>query len=508
MTTHNFSYADLLERNAQAVGDSPALVEGDVVVTHRQLHRSSLALARWMSSQGLVAGDRVAVLASNRSRFLELVGAAAVLGLTVVLLNTRTSAAEVAGLVDDSAPRLLFCEEAFLPLLADVPETVTCHNFAYAVERLRPWPQIVGDADNDLATAMLGGSLFTVSSRLPLVAIPTAAVNGRPRLALLSHAALLHQALQLAQLWRLDADTRHLCVLPLFHMAGLGMTLATQVSGGSTVLMSRFDASEAVQHIDGHGVTCFTSFAPILGTLLDHAQAKGASLGSLRVVTGLESAETVERLQRQCPKAMFWSGYGQTETGGLVCMAPFEEGAGFAGRALPTVALRIETGEGNPAKVGEQGEIVLRSPGAFEGYWDQTLATQHAGRAGWHHTGDLGRLDSQGRLWFMGRAPEKALVKSGGENIYPAEVEQALLSHPSVNAAVVFGVPDVRWGEAVRAVCVLTPGATTTADELIEHVGQRIARFKRPRDVVLALDLPQRADGTLNREAIVAAYTS
>ena len=107
----------------------------------------------------------------------------------------------------------------------------------------------------------------------------------------------------------------------------------------------------------------------------------------------------------------------------------------------------------------------------------------------------------------MGRAPEKELIKSGGENIYPAEVEQALLSHPSVTAAVVFGVPDVRWGEAVRAVCVLTPGTTATADELIEHVGQRIARFKRPRDVVLALDLPQRADGTWNREAIAAAYT-
>jgi len=213
----------------------------------------------------------------------------------------------------------------------------------------------------------------------------------------------------------------------------------------------------------------------------------------------------VARLHRHCPDARFWSGYGQTETGGLVRLAPFEEGVGFAGYPLPTVALRIETSEGRPTPVGEQGEIVLRSPGVFESYWGEAQATAHTARGGWHHTGDLGRLDAQGRLWFLGRAPEKALIKSGGENIYPAEGGQALLDHPSVTAAVVFGVPDARWGEAVRAVCVLKPGSNVVADELIEYVAQRIARFKKPRDVVLVPALPRRAAGPWDREAIAVA---
>lgn len=508
MTPHDFSYADLLARNAQVHGDAPALIDGGALITHRHLYRSSQALARWLAGQGLVTGDRVAVLASNRVRFLALLGASATLGLTLVLLNTRASAGEIADLVNDSAPRLLFCEDAFLPLLAQVPEAVVCHHFGSGVGRLKAWPQTAVDEAGDATPDSPDSSLYPISPRLPWVAIPTAAVLGRPRLALVSQTALLHQAMQLAHLWRLDVDTRHLCVLPLFHVAGLGMTLASQISGGASVLMARFDATDAVQLIEGQQVTCFTSFAPILGAILDQAQAQGASLGALRTVIGLEAEETVARLHRQCPEARFWSGYGQTETGGLVSLAPFEEGGGFAGYPLPTVALRIETAEGLPAPVGEQGEIVLRSPGVFEGYWGEAPATAHVARGGWHHTGDLGRLDAQGRLWFLGRAPEKALIKSGGENIYPSEVEQALLDHPSVTAAVVFGVPDSRWGEAVRAVCVLRPGAAVAADELIEHVAQRIARFKKPREVVLVPALPRRADGTWDREAIAAAHAA
>ena len=132
--------------------------------------------------------------------------------------------------------------------------------------------------------------------------------------------------------------------------------------------------------------------------------------------------------------------------------------------------------------------------------------TAHAARDGWHHTGDLGRIDERGFLWFEGRAPEKALIKSGGENIYPAEVEQALEAHPAVMRAVVIGVPDKRWGEAVRAICELHSGQTVSAEELIDFVGMRIARFKRPREVRFEPRLPRREDGSVDREAVAQAH--
>jgi len=155
---------------------------------------------------------------------------------------------------------------------------------------------------------------------------------------------------------------------------------------------------------------------------------------------------------------------------------------------------------------GVTGEIVVRGPMVFRGYWRCVEDTAFTLRNGCHHTGDLGRFDADGYLWYAGRSPAKELVKPGGENVYPAEVERALLEHPAVAQAVVFGVPDARWGEAVKAVCVLRPGQALAAEALIEFVGQRIARYKKPRQVVFVTALPQAAAGGVDRAAVKASH--
>ena len=499
MGTHDFGYGDLLARNAKVHGTRAALLGHAGTFTHAQLHADAAALANGFAAFGVQAGDRIAVLSYNRPEILALLGAAALRGAMLVLLNARASAAETAAVLADAEPRLVVVERALAPLLDGAKATVPVFAFDdEGTNGFRPWSGFFG-ADEALPVAVKADAL--------LVGIPTAAVQGQARIALLSHRALLHQAHGLSQAWQLGPDDRHLGVLPLFHMAGLGLALAAQPAGAASVLQPHFDAEAALQAIRDGRVSYFASFAPMLGMLLDAAEARtDAPLASLRVVTGLEPPEVAARLERCCPQARFWRGYGQTETAGFVTLAPCTGDAASAGVPLPGVALRIERADGGEAAAGDSGEVVVRGPGVFDGYWRRTAATAHAARGGWHHTGDRGRIRAHGVLAYEGRLPEKALIKSGGENIYPAEVEQALLAHPGLEAAVVFGVPVARWGEAVRAVCVPRVGADVSPDEVVPFVQSPIARFKRPRDVLLVASLPRAADGTADREAVAALH--
>lgn len=475
MNSCDFNYADLLERHAGIHRHIPALIEVSDVVSHEELHYRCLKLARSLQHMGLKPGDRLAVLAPNCLQIVELLGAAAFCGVVLVLLNTRASAAEIEVTVADSGAQHIFVDAELQHLIVGLPQSLTCFSLASASQRLLAWP-----ASQDEA----GFTPPPVHAAQPLVGIPTAAVEGRSRIALLSHAALMHQALQFGVRLSLNEQDRHLCVLPLFHMAGLGLSLAVQLFGGASVVLRRFDAAVAVDSIQAHAISCFTSFSPMLDSMLDAADAQQAGLTSLRVVMGLESPQAVDRLIARCPQVQFWSGYGQTETGGIVSLSPATERPGSAGRPLAQVALRVESPDGTVAGVNEPGEILVRSPGVFNGYWQLPEAGARASRNSWHHTGDIGRIDADGYLWYLGRTSEKALIKSGGENIYPAEVEQALLAHPAVAQARVIGIPDENWGEAVQALCVLHPGAKVEEQELIDFVGSRIARFKRPKEVL------------------------
>lgn len=488
-------YVSLLDRNAADHGASPALIGEACSVTHAELRTCVGRVAQRLAAQGVGRGDRVAVLALNGAIFFELIGAAALLGAVVVLLNTRASASETAAVLADSGARCVFADASLKALLREALPGLPC--YGCNEEGL--------DAGED-DQAIGHGVSEPIDASTPLLAIPTAAVDGRPRLALLSHAALMHQAERISQVWELGSTDRHLCVLPLFHLAGLGLAVAVQSVAGANVLMRQFEPGAAARAIGQERVSCFASFSPILGAILDAARSGDADLSSLRTMTGLESLDVIERLQREWPTAVFWSGYGQTETGGLVCLAPATECPGAAGRPMAGVELRIENVAGDACATDESGEIVVRSPGVFSGYWNRPEQTAHASRGGWHHTGDLGRLDREGYLWFLGPAPDKALIKSGGENIYPVEVEQVLCAHPAVHSAVVIGIPDANWGQTVRAVCQLRPGHNVTAQELVDFVGARIARFKRPRDVVFVPTMPLNQGGAVDRARIVATF--
>jgi long-chain acyl-CoA synthetase len=336
-------------------------------------------------------------------------------------------------------------------------------------------------------------------------AISTAAVDLVPRGAVLTHGNVIAANLTAMACFGLTPADRYLLALPMFHITALGTALAHMHAGGASVVVSRFDAEEAVRLIDRHHVTHLSDFPPVLSTLLDAAEKLGSRLPSLRDVAGLDAPPTIQRLH-ETTRAKFWTGFGQSETSGFVSVQRVLDRPGAAGRPVPTAQVRVVDDYDREAAVGTPGEIVVRGPLVFQGYFGQPDVTAYTFRGGWHHTGDVGRFDADGYLHYVRRKPEKELIKPGGENVYPAEVEAVIVQMEGVTGACVYGVPDARWGEAVKAVVEMAPAGRYTAPQVTDYVGAKIARFKRPHVVVFTEALPRTADGAVDREQVKTTW--
>jgi long-chain acyl-CoA synthetase len=227
----------------------------------------------------------------------------------------------------------------------------------------------------------------------------------------------------------------------------------------------------------------------------------GVDLSSVQSVGGMDHPENLERFREIAPNAEFAAGFGQTEAM-AVTWCPREERPGSAGKPTHIARVALFDDDDRPVSTGEEGEICVRGPSVFLGYWGRKADTAYTFRNGWHHTGDIGRFDEDGYLWYVKRKADKELIKPGGENVYPAEVEKVIREHPDVGEVSVIGVPDRQWGEAIKAVCVLKPGKELSGQALIDFVAGRIARYKKPKFVTFVEALPKKADGEIDRDRV------
>jgi long-chain acyl-CoA synthetase len=344
-----------------------------------------------------------------------------------------------------------------------------------------------------------------VSSDDGLVIIHTAAVAGRPRGALLSHGNIGCADMHFDWLFNATPDDVHLNLLPLFHIAGLIMATTSFHVGALNVNMSKFDAARAVDLIEEKNVSMLFTFSPILSSILEQNEKTGKGLKSLRLSSGLDTPETIEKFQ-QLTGGTFYSMYGQTETTCVATYGAYNERPGSAGKMLPLALVQLVDDYDQPVPAGQVGEICVKGPMVFKGYWNLPEENEYTFRDGWHHTGDLGRFDEDGFLWYAGRKAEKELIKPGGENVYPAEVEKVIMEHPAVEKTIVFGVPDPKWKEGIKAVCLLKEGQSLEPATLIEFVGSRIARYKKPQYVEFVTDFPILEDGSADRAKIKELY--
>ncbi len=496
MNPRDFTIYDIFKRNAILFGSRTAILYEDQEITFGELFNKARAVAGWLKDKGIVKGDRIAVLTKNCHPFFTLMGGIAALGGMMVPINFRLSADEIGYVLSDAEPAMLFFDPDFEKTISGLP---------HPKERIALGPSGGNFTSFDSLLSHPPGSAVPLSDNDPFMMMHTAAVQGRPRGALLSHRNLISSSIQTASTVSLTPHDIYLNILPLFHIAGFVLALTVMHAGGKNVVLSKFDPKTVAKMMDQLNVTVMGDFPPILVQLLDQQSAGEATFSSLKNVLGVEAPDTVRRFEN-LGYGRFWLAYGQTETMGWTCLCPSSERPGSAGKPGSLVELKIVDEFDREVNPGRPGEIVIRGPLVFQGYWREEELTQQTLREGWHHTGDMGRVDEEGYLWFVGRKAEKELIKPGGENVYPVEVEKVILEHPSIHEVSVIGVPDPKFGEGVKAVCVLKRGARLSEQELIDFVVSRIARYKKPGYIEFVDSLPKREDGSIDREKVKAKY--
>jgi acyl-CoA synthetase (AMP-forming)/AMP-acid ligase II len=498
MSAHGFTVYDMIARGALAHGDATAIIQGERRLSFRDFKRQVDALAGGLAGIGIGKGDRICILAQNDVAYLELYGACARQGIIAYPINWRLTAQEVERVVERAEPAMMVVDTSTSSAVAGWPESK---------RSVAHWYQF-GDSTSggfkpfaELSRIAHEPPLAEVSSDDPFAVISTAAVDVIPRGAVLTHANIVTANVMAMACMGYRAADRYLLALPLFHITALGGAMAHLHVGGASVVVSRFDAEEAVRLIDRHGVTHVSDFPPVLSSLLDAAEKLDSRLPSLKFVSGLDAPQTIQRLHERT-RAQFWTGFGQSETSGFVTLQRMADKPGAAGKPAPLCSVKLVDDYDREVPVGTPGEIVVRGPLVFQGYFGQPDVTAYTLRNGWHHTGDVGRFDADGYLYYVKRKPEKELIKPGGENVYPAEVETVIAQMEGVRGACVYGIPDARWGEAIKAVVEVEVVGHYTAQQVSDYVASKIARFKRPHAVAFTDALPRTAEGTVDREAV------
>lgn len=501
MGIHDVSIYSVIKRNARLYKDRAALKSGRETISYIEFIKKIDELAAGLHSVGVSRGQRIGVLAKNSLEYVYLYGAAARIGAIILPINWRLSSEEIEYILSDGSPTVLFADPEFQdvanPIIKRAPHQITCFSTQSQCGVFSAFRDLMEKANASHAVK------FSQDDRC--VIIHTAAVHGRPRGAVITHQGLLVTSLHLQHLWNLGPNDVNMAMLPLFHVAGILMIFSVMMDGGCNIIMPGFEVDMAVGFIEDHKATVFFEFPPMLSSLLDKAEEDGRDLSSLRHVLGIDHQDTAKRFQ-DVTGGTFWAAYGQSETSGLTSIGPFFDKPGSAGRPLELAEVEIVNDSGKILEPGKSGEIVVRGPQVFKGYWNLQDDTNYTFRDEWHHTGDMGRIDETGYLWFEGRALEKELIKTGGENVYPSEVENVIRQHPLVKDVTVIGVPDPEWGEAIKAVCVLNSGPSISEADLIEFVAARIARFKKPKYVVFVSEIPRNNHGSLDREKIMADF--
>jgi long-chain acyl-CoA synthetase len=488
--------ADVVRHWAAERGDAVALRHGDRVLTYRELDERSSRLAQALRGAGVCSGDRVAYLDRTGPEVVEALFAVSKIGAVLVPLNWRLALPELTTIVDDSGAPLLIAGSGFAALAAAIAETLAQRVTVVEVgEDYEAWI-----AQHDAVDP--GGHGAAGDTVLQMY---TSGTTGVPKGVLTTHRNLAAAA-ETSPLWAFDADSVSLTPLPMFHIGGIGWAFVGLWNGATTILVSEFDPVAVLDLFERRRVTNAVLVPTMLQLLTAVAGAAERDYTALRSIAYGASPITTRLLKRaletfRCP---LFGIYGLTETTGAAVQldaddhdpkGPRERLLRSVGHPYPWVGLRIvDPSTGRDCGPHAVGEVWLRAPNVMAGYFNRPEETAAALTAdGWLRTGDGGYVDAEGYLFLTDRI--KDMIVSGGENVYPVEVEEALSQHPAVDQVAVIGVADDRWGETVKALIVLRAGEVASADELVAFARERIASYKLPRIVEFVDDLPRTPSG-------------
>jgi fatty-acyl-CoA synthase len=502
------------DRREGWAGDRPALsLEDGPTWTYADLNAYANRCANALLALGIGSGDRVGALLYNSLEYLGFYFGAARIGAVVVRLNWRLAPAEVRFAIDDAGCRALIVHDR---LAADLPASVTA-----GVEHLICMPY--EDGVEAPAGALTEEFIAAADPGEPPVAPPdsgdrlmimyTSGTSGRPKGAVWTHGNSLAYAAMQVTAYGFDGTSVAMTTGPLFHVGSLeNLLLAALLVKGHGVLIRSggFDSSRVLGAMEARGVTDVLLQTSLLYDALRTGAIGARSLGSMRMLYtgGTDVAQwALDALAEQLPGVAVSTLYGLTEGGAvstreILDRDDLEEGS--VGYPMPLTEVRVRREDGTDTNTDEVGEICVRSGSSAREYWNKPEASAETFAGGWCRTGDLGRLRADGRLQITGRL--KDMIRSGGENIYPVEIENVLIAIEEVADAAVIAVPDEKYGETVCAVVVLAPGAELGVDALVEHCREQLASYKKPRHVVFVPELPRSHTGKVEKAALREAY--
>ncbi len=502
-TQADMNWFAVLAHHAGRTPDQPITIFGDETVTYGEMAGRVAALAGGLRERGVGVGDVVGLLSYNCTEFLETIFAANYLGAIAMPINWRLAAPEVRYILEHSEARALVCDESVVDLGNEATKGMEAELVRGCVSRKAPegWTPLA----ELRATANVAARVRAAGDDVHRL-MYTSGTTGRPKGVMLTHANLAWKNLaHIIEFGFTSADLGLACG-PLYHVGALDLTTTSLVAVGATTIIHRaFEAADVVDEIERSRVTTVWLAPAMVNAIMALPDVEERDLSSVRlVINGGEKMPIplIERLQRTFPSAWFADAYGLTETvsgdtfldrGSIVTKL------GSVGRPCLYLELDLWDEQGESVPVGERGEVVLRGPKVFKGYWRDAEATAAAFAGGWFHTGDIGVRDDDGYLYIVDRL--KDMILSGGENIAGSEVERVLYEHDAVLEVAVVGRPDERWGEVPVAFAALRPNTTATEDELIEHCRGQLARFKVPKAVTFVDALPRNPSGkVLKRE--------
>jgi acyl-CoA synthetase (AMP-forming)/AMP-acid ligase II len=508
---------DLVREHARSQPDAAAFTFEGEDLSFAAFDSGSNRAANALASLGVGKGDRIAYLGKNHPLYFEVLIAAAKLGAVMTPVNWRLAPPEIAYILNDCQAKVLFAGDGFAELIAKVRSELDHVKTVVGLETsdgalldYRQWRNSF--PNDDPRTPVLPED--------DALQLYTSGTTGRPKGAVMTHGSILSSRLRQGREeelreWQKSAPGEvTLLAMPCFHISGTGTGIGTIANGTCAIVLPEYDPAKALDLIETYNISKIFLVPAAIQIMLNHPRVGEVDFSRLKYIT--YGASPIPLALMTAAMERFGCGfvqmYGMTETSGtIVTLDPEDhvpEGSPkmrSVGRPLPGVEIKIIDAAGAEVATGEVGEIATRSAKNMRGYWNLPEATAATIDAeGWLRTGDAGYLDADGYLYIHDRV--KDMIISGGENIYPAEVENAIYAHPKVADVAVIGVPDAKWGEAVKACVVIKPGEALSADEVIAHARTQIAGYKCPKSVDFIAALPRNPSGKILRRELRAPY--
>jgi len=489
---------ELLKRASHKTPDIEAYVFDDERVTYKQMDDNATGLAGWFQSQGIQKGDKIGFMLKNSISFVEIVFGITLSGAVGVPINFRLGSEEVVYIVNNSDTEILFIDDEYAEMVLSIKNRLDKVKKIIVIGSNETLPGLI-----NYQSIIKNKTIYTPCEDLTdddvSFIVYTSGTTGRPKGAVLTHKNICQNLLNLVYQSNTNLYSRELICVPLFHIAGLCKSIMTCLYNGTTIIHREYNPIAILKTIEREKINSLFLVPAMWNFLFQVPNLKEFDLSSVTTCStgaAITPLELKKRILGRFENADLVDTFGQTETTASTTYIRGEDTIRkptSVGRSIINVEVRIVDEDMNDVKTGVIGEIVYRGPTVMKEYYKNPEATKKAFKGGWFHSGDLVKMDEEGFIYVVDRINN--MIISGGENIYPAEIEEVLYQMPEILECAVIGVPNTDWGESVKAIIVLKPGKVLSSDEVIEYCKGFVASYKKPKEVEFIDELPRNASG-------------